>query len=379
MTPLHQHAAFVSDPGNPFIITSLGGTSTGAVHPQFVAQAQVQQRSQTEPLTRTWHDSVTPTPSLVIGQNSPPPQTFSPVQTLKSTSPVSPPQQGVTVDSEMPADETLQGESCVLQKEAPEVKMIVGTRVRAIEKLQFKIGARVVIVQPNAQGTVVQLYPNIGIDWDCLPSVDKVFVQPDTIEPLPQLDSCQSQQKQTVYMEAYKREADTALPPATRLPQVAPVIPQMAATLPPMPSGNPSAGLASLLGKSTSSPALITPPVSKHLPRLDSPTKMPRLESPHLRGKAHSADTKLQSTSTLDSLPAGSVFTGGSGPRPLSMSSNALYFKQQPQHSPRPPMDEMARSTGQLRTLKPSIRTESPPPPKFFVQGEKQNSSVAIH
>lgn len=254
----------------------------------------------------------------------------------------------------MAADETLQGESCAPQKQAAEIKIIIGSRVRATEKLQFKIGARVVQVSENSQGSVVQLYPNLGVDWDSLPSVDKIFVQPDMVEALPPVESSHGQDKQPVYMETFKRDPDPGLSPGTRLPQVSPVFPQLAATLPPMPS----AGLASLLGKSTSSPALTSPPVSRHLPRLDSPAP--------LRGRAHGTEGKSQIN--LDSLPAGATFTGGSATRPLSMSSNALYFKQQ--QSPAAPADEMSRSTGQLRTAKTGVRTSSSPPPKFFVRGE---------
>merc|ERR1719506_1333813 len=86
MMPQQQHTAFVSNPGNPFVVTSLSGTSTGTVVPQTVGQAQ-QQRAQPEHPTRTWHDSFTPTPSLVVGQNSPPPQNPLLAQTLKTGSP----------------------------------------------------------------------------------------------------------------------------------------------------------------------------------------------------------------------------------------------------------------------------------------------------
>lgn len=278
------------------------------------------------------------------------------------------------------AEDTSQGETVSAlphsEEGTSEIRIAIGTRVRCIEKLQLKIGARSVTIKAGDQGTVVQLLPNLGVDWDCLPSVDKIFVKEDMIEALPPQGYRAPQP--AVYMEgASPQTATSPLPPqepvvATMLPQlpagsgarppnVAPSLPQGAPTLPQVSPSLPQLPLVPVVGHGSISKSSSLPSLSMEhsLPLIDSPDKSGN-RRPVFTGIGHAAQ--------------GVVFLAGAGPRPLSMTSNSFYMKNHEDSSASKPAGQLRQSSLTRTGGGQCVRRTLSPPPKFIVRGEECTS-----
>jgi len=344
--------------GNPFMVTNYGQQPQ---RPQFVAQAQ---QGSYQDFAQQGSHQQQPAP---YQQQAAPPQ-----------SPPKPPSRSL-VNAEMGAGDMEPGNAQKPPEEpAEEIKIVINTQVRATEKMQFKIGARSVIVKVGAIGKVVQMYPQLGVDWECLPSVDKIFVEADMIEavplnvppPQPQADPRQNNMYMSQTMDTFHNPnqgfGGGGLPPQMASPQMASPLPQMSPGMRPglsqMAPGMPgmarsqqsfgsSGNVFPSMAKSSSTPSFPfdsqqgSPVKSNALPRLESPGKVRAGE----RGRGGLSPEGLN--------------MGGQGQRPLSMSSNANYFKQpQGPAGPAPPDEKRAghqRSNGpRAGSLPPSQKTK---------------------
>lgn len=279
-----------------------------------------------------------------------------------------------------------------------EVKICVNTRVRCLSGMQIKSGARTVQVPKGALGTCVQLYPSMAIDWDCLPSVDKMIVQPDMVQGI--IDRPRSQDRG--FNSASQREPsggrlgsqgspsitttqfqmpimvqETAAAPPLRTRQPSPQRthgdwPAPASRAPQVPAGLPQVSLAGL-SKSFSSPQFSLDSPSKasqaprRLPRLDSPSSPSRVPAGNLNAMRQAG---LNPTFEAVSFIAGA----GVGPAPPLRPSSvgriqgkgAAAAEDATPHRTSPVrILAQAQSGGGSKT-----RSRSQPPVDFMVSGE---------
>lgn len=263
---------------------------------------------------------------------------------------------------------SLNGVSETASKEEVEIK--IGTRVRALEGLQFKIGARTVTVSVGAVGSVVQLFPNIGVDWDCLPSVDKVMMQRDMIEAVDMRRAHESSRHSVDSGIASGSKQQSQVPPHnatgsssnTRFSQIAAsssAIDLSASLGNRLPQVSPQG-----MTKSSSVPAFTgdqsSPPMQRRLPRLDSPGNAMRTTTGSIAGRSNPGFETVS-------------FIAGAGARPVSHSSSLQVATMEPRRGPAAgshsasPTKQHGSSAG---TASLRSRSRSQPPPKLMVSGQ---------
>jgi len=273
------------------------------------------------------------------------------------------------------------------------LELKINARVRATEPMQLKIGARTVVVAVGAMGTVVQMYPHLGIDWDCLPSVDKMIVQPDMVEVAAVVDMSRSPERRT----SDPRRQNVDPHPGAQQSHMPPIVspgnsPMRPPRSPPtsasdfwpsqgnrLPQMNPQGLTKSMstptfiLGEQQSSP-------QRRLPRLASPGPM--------RSNTDRTMNRSDGFKGLDSVS----FIAAAGSRPVSsmdqlmrtsgdkignvdqvMRSTGEVGKMQQRGPAGGAADTSAssKSAGNLRSVAQNSRTrsQSHPPCKLVVQG----------
>jgi hypothetical protein len=273
------------------------------------------------------------------------------------------------------------------------LELKINARVRATEPMQLKIGARTVVVAVGAAGTVVQMYPHLGIDWDCLPSVDKMIVQPDMVEVAAVVDMSRSPERRT----SDPRRQNVDLHPGAQQSHMPPILspgnsPMRPPRSPPtsasdfwpsqgnrLPQMNPQG-----LTKSMSTPTFILGE------QQSSPTRrLPRLASPGpMRSNTDRTMNRSDGFKGLDSVS----FIAAAGSRPVSsmdqlmrtsgdkignvdqvMRSTGEVGKMQQRGPAGGAADASAssKSIGNVRSVAQNSRTrsQSHPPCKLVVQG----------
>jgi len=268
--------------------------------------------------------------------------------------------------------------------------MRVGSRVRAIEGSQFKVGARTVQVQKGALGTVVQLYPNIGVDWDCLPACDKLFMQSDMIECV---DMQGGQDRPASVSEAAR---STALPPASPLGTMRPT------------ALNAMSPQASYPNASLSSPGIFSPGAQMLQQMMSNTLPGPGTRLPQMGAEQRNAQQGLSKSASMPNLgmdrssspsktlpnspskrlprldspgmnkrnPESPMLGGELGARPASMGSNGIFYKQNGAGD-----NLMNKSSNQLRANQrsgttPNLGGRSPSQPQGSVKLGIQGTMV---
>jgi len=244
--------------------------------------------------------------------------------------------------------------------------MRVGSRVRAIEGSQFKVGARTVQVQKGALGTVVQLYPNIGVDWDCLPACDKLFMQPDMIECI---DMQGGQDRPASVSEAAR---STMRPPASPLGTMRPT---------PLNAMSPQASYANA---SLSSPGIFSPGAQMLQQMMSNALPSPGTRLPQMGAEQRNMQQGLSKSTSLPNFnlersnspskslpispskrlprldspgmnkrnPESPMLGAELGARPASMGGSGIFYKQNGAGD-----NLMNKSSNQLRAMQRSGTT----------------------